>query len=230
MARLYIHAAIRLPLCKTGTPFDPRDFSSCGGNQEGAKFTGIKISLGTRPDFHMLACVREGGAQPQQPRKHPIQKDVFTVTSDPLCFKVVSKQEKSHHGTPIRCGSLETPQSQHSCGAFECQQLMGVVSALVAGGFWGILGKLPWSLLPSASSKALLPAGISTTQEFGAWVSIPASSLYPWLASWVSKGRSPGKKEVWGGGIQDVLLSLSHPAASRAESKKAVGQWERKEV
>lgn len=57
MARLCICAAMRLPLRKTGRPFGSRDFASCGGNQEGAKFTGIKISLGTGADLHTLACV-----------------------------------------------------------------------------------------------------------------------------------------------------------------------------
>lgn len=179
MARLYIYAATRFPLRKTGRPSDPRDFASCRGNQEGAKFTVIKISLGTRADFHTLACMQEGGAQSQQPRKHLIQKDIFTRTSDSLCLKVVSKQKKSHHGIPFRCGSLANPQSQHSCGAFEHQQLMGLVRALVVGWFWDILGKLPWSLLSSVSSKALLPSGVSTMLGFGAWVSISALSLYP---------------------------------------------------
>lgn len=161
MARLYIYAAIRLPLRKTGRSSDPSDFASCRGNQEGAKFTGIKISLGTRADFHTLACMQEGGAHPQQHRKHLIQKDIFTMISDSLCFKVVSKQKKSHHGTPFQCGSLAKHQSQRSCGAFKHQQLMGLVSALVVGWFGDIFGKLPWSLLPLAS-KSLLPVGVST--------------------------------------------------------------------
>lgn len=179
MARLYIYAATRLPLRKTGRPFDPRDFASCRGNQEGPKFTVIKISLDIRADFHRLACTQEGGAQPQQPRKHLIQKDIFTMTSDSLCLAFLSKQKKSHHGPPFQCGSLTNPQSQRSCGVFERQQLMGLVRALVVGWFWDILGKLPWSLLSSASCKALLPAGVSTMLEFGAWVSISVLSLYP---------------------------------------------------
>lgn len=185
MARLYIYAARRLPLRKTGRPFDPRDFASCGQNREGAKFTVIKMSLGTRADFHTLACMQEGAAQPQQPRKHLIQKDIFITTSDSLCLKGVSKQEKSHHGAPFPYGSLANPQSQCSCGDFERHQLMGLVNAPVVGWFWGILGKLPWSLQSSASSKALLPAAVSTMLEFGAGVNISASSLYPQLARWV---------------------------------------------
>lgn len=57
MARVCVCAAIKLPLRKTGRPFGPRDFASCGGNQQGAKFTLIKISLGTSADFHTLGCV-----------------------------------------------------------------------------------------------------------------------------------------------------------------------------